>query len=75
MIQKEETTQERDMVPVSLVSPSTASLRHVDGTDCMAKNGRTVESNEYHGGQVGVQKAMALKQYMSRNVFAVVFVA
>ncbi|KAG5978788.1 hypothetical protein E4U55_005943 [Claviceps digitariae] len=77
MLQKEEMEQEEfDRDAVSFVSPPTTSQTSQSAVDCTAKNGRMDETNDdYRGGQVGVKKAMALKQYMSRNMFTLVFIA
>ncbi|KAG5937468.1 hypothetical protein E4U59_004345 [Claviceps monticola] len=64
MWQDEKVNQEAHGIPVSPESPS--SVRAVD----FAAN-----TDGCHGEQAGVQKAMALRQYMSRNVFAIVFIA
>ncbi|KAG6014108.1 hypothetical protein E4U43_006914 [Claviceps pusilla] len=79
MLQKEETGHEADRDADSLVSAPRTSLRAVEAVeavDSTAKNSRMEEtSNNFHGEQAGVQKAMALKRYMSRNMFALVFIA
>ncbi|KAG5924046.1 hypothetical protein E4U42_004760 [Claviceps africana] len=73
MLQKEETEHEANRDAESPASLPRASSRTVD---CTAKNSGLEEtSHDYHGDQAGIQKATALKQYMSRNMFALVFVA
>lgn len=79
MLQKEEAGHEADRGAESLVSAPRTSLRAVEAVeavDSTAQNSRMEEtSNNCHGEQAGVQKAMALKRYMTRNMFALVFLA